>query len=261
MNISASELKTAYRKAVLIKELPISVWQVINHYFHLRIGNKEVPAPYFINDSMRFHWKRVLSGKGKAAEIEQETEQKAKDKNFNLEKVSPKEIRDFMSRRSLGIDCSGFVTWVLDELVRIKLNTHIWNVIKFDNEGTMRAVIQVIRPVENMGVKTYADPKNTVEIKSLKKIQPGDLIITEKNNHILLISKIGFDTNKTPVYFEYVNSKINVGVKKDVVFMNNTNDSLVNQTWVDLSTLKIDELGVMNQNHSGGFVARLRALS
>ena len=85
--------------------------------FLLPLGGKKVPTPYRRNEVGSFQ--KVgpeFQGKSSPEVLIEATQRLAGEQNFNLNKASLEEIRQFMGKNKLGIDCSGFVYRMLDYL-------------------------------------------------------------------------------------------------------------------------------------------------
>src|SRR5438105_1807755 len=91
------------------------LWQAYQKYF-LNLGGKKVPTPYRLNHPYQSDSKKY--GKSSPEQLTQDVIEKATEQDFNLDNASVDEIRVFMKKNLLGIDCSGFVYWCLNELLK-----------------------------------------------------------------------------------------------------------------------------------------------
>jgi len=124
----------------VIKKLNKHVNDRINHYQNLVIYGKKILTPYYVNyigiDFMRLLEKAEIDkeqirkvkdmyknrevsygwyrGKGTPEELENAVVELSEKVNSNLQKATPKGIREFMKLYGLGVDCSGFVFNVLN---------------------------------------------------------------------------------------------------------------------------------------------------
>ena len=103
----------------MIIKIPETLQKEIDRYFELRIGTQLVPCPYYINSKISSGNLRVMSGKGEADEIELEVRIWAKLKGLDLEQADVSQIRKFMQKLHIGIDCSGFIANVFDNYLVI----------------------------------------------------------------------------------------------------------------------------------------------
>lgn len=238
---------------MLTLQLPQLSQDMIDNYFKLKIGNKIISTPYYINekydekhkkaypissDVSRFKKRtitnRALVGKGSPKDIENIVHKYATRDDFNLQTASISEIREFMMIQGIGIDCSGFVVWVLNEAYMQKQNQPIWKFLEF-KKNLLRKILILLRPVENISVQVLG--QNSRRVTDISTIQPGDLIISWSSSHVLLVSKVTFGKNKKPISFEYINAtwwygKEN-GVRRGIVKIVQPKGMLKEQLWLD----------------------------
>ncbi|OQX71546.1 hypothetical protein B6D52_00960 [Candidatus Parcubacteria bacterium 4484_255] len=177
--------------------LSTSAQQIIDSYLKMKIGNKTIACPYFIN---HFHSKaglRVFLGKGTANEIIEEIKIIAQQKNINLETISKEELYKLLNKRHLGIDCSALATYILKSEYEEKKQINIIHKIHIVSfwKNPFRYLISLIRPIENISVKVLASNKNSREIKDINQILPGDMIIRYNLRHVLLVKEIEIENN------------------------------------------------------------------
>lgn len=87
--------------------------------FLLPIGGKIVPTPYRINDKGNFQkLGPEFQGKSSPQVLTKTVKKLAQQQMFDLDKASIAEIRNFMRKNKLGIDCSGFTYRILNYLVQ-----------------------------------------------------------------------------------------------------------------------------------------------
>lgn len=143
--------------------------------FLLPLGGKKVPTPYRIN--IPFQSDRQKYGKSDSETLLEDTKEFAKNQNFDLNKASVEEIRDFMEKNQLGIDCSGFVYHVLDYLLK--------------QLGKGNLMVHGFPKVSSTNVKILTDEKFTIPVDGFENIQAGDLIRinSQDANHILIVLK------------------------------------------------------------------------
>jgi len=172
---------------------------VINSYLKMKIGNKIIACPYFINRQGAKAALRVFLGKASSQEIKEEIEMIAQQKGIDLNQMNEKEIYQFLKSKRLGIDCSGLVVHILkaeyEEVKKIKILRRIYITSFWKNPW--RYFISRFRPIENISVRVLAHPRNSQIIKNPAEIQAGDLIIYQNLKHILLIEEIKLNSDKT----------------------------------------------------------------
>ena len=152
------------------------LWEAYESFL-LPLGNKKVPTPYRINETGAFQKTRPeFQGKSSPKVLEEITRKFAKEKKINLEKASVEEIRNFMRKNKLGIDCSGFVYRILNHLIQeIKGKS----LIDFGFPHVGRANVAKLTSTE------FSKP-----VKNLKQAKSADLIKCANNSgslHVLLV--------------------------------------------------------------------------
>jgi hypothetical protein len=219
-----------------IYKLPAAGAAVIESYVMLKLANRHVVAPYFMNEPGR-KGRRVSVGKGTARALERETIRLAKRHRLELQSATSDQIRQFMIDHKLGIDCSGLVAWILYEILREKNGQSLWRTIKFSGSLPRRKLARHLRPVENISARLLTGPRNAVVIRDLRDVRPGDLIRSLNGNHVILITEVGFDDHNVPVYLRYVNSTewsgVKYGVRFGLIDIIAPHKNILAQTWID----------------------------
>ncbi len=246
-------------------KLSSTALKTIHDYLNLPfIGISGVRCPYFNNARARQRGQlKVLAGKGAPEEIVEEAKiisiqyrHDVFDKNgvFNAHVDHPAEheqaecIRQFLVDNNLGIDCSGFVTNVLQkhfqETKRVDLARKLFVTPK---KNLLRWIISRLRPVEQISVSVYANDKNTAIVNDLKIIQPGDLIVLLKtgpnknHNHILLIEEIDGDKIKYAHARAWSSDgKYGHGVSQGAITITNPEKGLLEQVWEEKTRIGED---------------------
>lgn len=232
--------------------------KILNDYFNLPFGGIDgVRCPYFNNAHLKQRAQlRVLVGKGTPKEIVEEAKIISIQYHAGLfdksghcclhnehtgEKISAEQIRKFLIEHNLGVECSGFVTQILRAHFKEIKNIDI--VRKFfitSPRHLARWLISLLRPVENISVRRYADDRNTQKI-NWSSAQAGDVIVVletgpkNNHNHILLI------TERDGAIINYVHArawnsegKYGHGVSKGEIKIIKPDGSLLDQEWVEL---------------------------
>ncbi len=233
---------------MVTETIPDVVKNLINSYKKLKLGNKEVVTPYYINDKRRKDL-RAMVGKGTPDEIEVEAKIWEKVKGVDFDNMSPDEIKEFLINRGIGIDCSGFVVHLLNVWHKEKENKPLWGELTPLQKSPIWKLRYFLRPAENMGADIVTDDDNSIAVE-LNDVRPGDLIRSKgkKNNahHVMLVSEVTRDDSKenTPVtQIKYIHSspyfgKEN-GIREGVINILDINKPLQDQEW-----LESDEDGV-----------------
>lgn len=215
--------------------LPSSAQSIIKQYATLSIGGHKIVTPYFMNEKGK-KGRRVSVGKGTPEEIEKETRRAAKKYHFNLQQSSVKKVREFMIAHEIGVDCSGFVTWVINEIVKEKLHKPVWRVLSYRMLSRPAQVKRLLRPVENISVRVLTHSANSLVIPRVKDIRVGDMIRIFNGHHILLVSEVSYRNDGMPVSLKYVNSTMNAvalyGIITGEIAIIKPEGTIIEQKWM-----------------------------
>ncbi len=222
-----------------MKKLPKEVTELIDNYFNLNINGKKVKTPYHINVKHIRAGLRSLVGKGTPQEIEEEVNIFAKLRNFNLKKATKDEIRQFMQKEGIGIDCSGLVTHILNTWLKSEKMENLESSINFPKLSLFKKIIVKLRPIENIGANLLTNQENSTPVK-VENAQIGDLIRLKgikQGHHIAII------TNVSEKEIQYVHSTRHYGqdngIRRGEIQILDKNKGLEHQNW-----LEKDEKGV-----------------
>lgn len=214
---------------------------LINDYLNLPFKNKTgVKCPYFNNARLKQRGQlRSLIGKGTPQEIVEEAKISAKQYGIDLKNLNNEELTKFLVEHNLGIECSGFVTNVLQKHFLEKYNLNLIKKIFIPTKNWLRKMVVCLRKIENIDVKVLADQKNSSLISDWKKTQAGDIIILleiepHKRNHIILITE-----NKDGV-IKYVHARCwssegryNHGVQIGKIVIIDKEAEILKQQWLE----------------------------
>lgn len=186
------------------------IQKYIDLYMQLPIENKQVVCPYYINSKVVRGELGVLAGKGLPHEIVHELKVWAKVRGFDLENASGEQIRKFMIKTRIGIDCSGFVVNVLNQFLKEKFGKSLISFLKFRDKSILGKIRRFLRPIENIGAEVLTSTLNCSKVENINEVRPGDLIRakgTQSNaNHVAIVSEVELDDNLNVVKIVYVNS-------------------------------------------------------
>ncbi len=181
---------------------------VVDKYLALPFGTKP-SCPYFNNKRKKIRsGLRVDKGKGTPEEIAEECTIAAKLARVHISELSTDKLKEFVVQQDLGVDCSGFAYHVLNAYSQERNGKSIQSNIKTKRKGIAGKLIAKLRPAENIGVSTFADERNSVEIK-VNELRPSDIIVflgTGKDklyNHVLLVTGIERDGNTTRISYAH----------------------------------------------------------
>ena len=193
---------------------------IINQYANLKLENKEITVPYLINKKNNKDL-RVMVGKGNPEEIKMEAKiwEKLKGLDFNI--MSREEIKQFLTDKRIGIDCSGFIVQTLDLLYLMKYKKHIFNKFNIGTKNILSILRFKLRPVENLGADLITNKDNT-DIIEVSNVKPYDLIrskaASKLGDHVMIVTKVDYDDNNLPVKIEYVHSTPHFGDLNGIKF-------------------------------------------
>jgi hypothetical protein len=212
--------------------------RVIDHFNNLRIGQKQIRCPYMNNKNNRIRASlRVKCGKGSPKEIEEEAQIEALKKHVALEKKTTQEIRQFLIDNNIGVDCSGFAFYIL----QAQFGSACLSRLKRPEASFVRQCIAKWRPVENTNVAVLAHEGNSVEVKTVSNIRPGDMIIIRSSNsksatrdHVLIVTHT---TNSVVAYAHSLawasDGQYGHGIKHGSITVTDPSANLLKQTWTE----------------------------
>ena len=162
----------------LQKENSPALENLFSRYTHLPLGGKEIVCPYWMNNLKKGIF-GPFGGKGTPEQIVEATKNEAKAADLSLREMTAEEILNFMKERKIGVDCSGFVFWMLDSLER---------------EKGGRGLEQDFYPNQTLAptkanVATLTEPQFVLSIK-LNDVKVGDIIRLDKGRHVAIVIEV-----------------------------------------------------------------------
>ncbi len=240
----------------MIKKVSEKTEHLYKKYQNLPFKVKGVSAPYFKNSSHRSDI-AVFVGKGSPDEIVEEAYNFAHIEKISIDNMSPEEIREYLLRHNLGIDCSGFISNILHiegVLDKLKINT----------KNIFKKLLYKRKKRENISIKILLNQENAFKI-DWKNIKPYDIISSHNKKHGLFVSKVEYDDNNAIKSITYWHSTLYYGdkngIREGVIKIIDSSLGIDKQEWLELDesgknhTLK----GVLN-NEDKDCVYRLRAI-
>ena len=212
---------------------------VIEHYKTLKIAGKTIKCPYYNNERQKMRAAlRARIGKGSPEEIEHEALVIAIRDGVQIDVLNDEALQKFLVDSKLGIDCSGFVYYVLEAEARAH-KKNLKKSIKFSGFSFLRKLVARLRTVENVGVQILAHDQNSHSV-DLSDIQPGDMIVMigyddeNKRDHILLVTSIEDDKI---LYVQscalQIDGKYDHGIKGGMIEVIDSSKSLLKQQWTE----------------------------
>jgi hypothetical protein len=195
-------------------------------YTHLPIGGKEIRCPYWRN-RLGLGITGPFGGKGRPEQIVEATEMAAKKAAIDLSQMPEEEILAFMKRKKIGVDCSGFVFWMLDALDREKGGKGITKIIpRFP--GT--------QPERQASAEKLTSETLSLGVEKINEIQVGDMIRLDGGKHIATVLKIEKDLGKLKgVEYAHSSERTKVqGVHSAKIKIVDAGRSLAAQEWEEV---------------------------
>lgn len=213
--------------------------QVIDHYRNFRVGSAICSVPYFNNRTVaRRAGLRVEVGKGSPKEIYEEIKHRALLEKVDINLLDSEMLKKYLVNSNLGIDCSGFAYYVLNEesISRGKgtLDKHL-HFARF---------LARFRPHTNADVAAFAHDKSS-KVIGYKEMEPGDVITMiggpegGERDHILVINQIEYQ-NFVPTTIHYVHAiawptdgEYGHGIHEGKIDVIDPNKSILEQRWIE----------------------------
>lgn len=172
------------------------LWDAYNQFL-LPLGGKQVPTPYRRNETGSFQ--KVgpeFQGKSSPEVLTETTKKLAKEQNFDLNKASFEEIREFMRKNKLGIDCSGFAYRMLNYLAQ-------------EAKGKNLEAFGLPHVGRTNVAKLTSDESST-PVRNLQEARPGDLIKLDSSaKDKILHTLIVIENDKNLITYAHSSSKTN----------------------------------------------------
>ncbi len=237
----------------MIETLPNFVNEFIKQYFKMDILGVQITAPYYRNIKRVRAELRSLVGKGTPEELIEETVIYAKLHNFFFENKSEKDVREFMESEGIGIDCSGFISHVLDFWLKKSGVGGIGNNIKYPQASFRTTIARKLRVIENISADLLTNELNSTKV-NLANVKPGDLLRLKgekRGDHLAMIYSVEKDDfSKKVIRITYVHSSPAYGKENGLrlgeIEIIDQNKNLNEQKW-----LEIDDKNGTNYTFNG----------
>jgi len=203
-----------------------SLDKLFYEYTHLALGGQEITCPYWMNN-LKLGIFGPNGGKGTPKEIVEATEEEAKKAGLNLNELSVDEITAFMKSKKIGVDCSGFVFWMLDSLDKEKGG----NGIADDVPGSHGRFLP-----SRANVAMLTDEKLSCPVE-IKEVMSGDVIRLDKGRHVAIVTKVVREGGmvKEVEYAHSSSRTVTPGVHKDKILIVDQTKGLREQEWNELA--------------------------
>ena len=253
------------------KRISDEALRVIEQYKNFQIGNSTCSIPYFNNKTTaRRAGLRAEIGKGSPKDIFDEAEHRAIPQKIDLNLLDSENLKKFLVDSNIGIDCSGFAYYVLNEESKSRGKGSIDKHLSFPlSKGIMGKIKSKVRPVENTDVQTLAHNKNS-KIVSVKEEQVGDIVTMiggtdgGERDHILIIHQIEYQ-NFLPVTVHYVHAvawptdgEYGHGIHEGKIEIVDVSKSILEQKWIEMEKTGVDNYTF---SRAGKSVTEIRRLN
>lgn len=202
-----------------------AIEKLLAQYLYLPIAGRKIRCPYWMNilhpnpKKGKKKVQGVYGGKGTPAQIRYATQKKAKLKGVDLVKLSSSQVKKFMKRNRIGVDCSGFVYHALNVRDKELGGKGIDGLVFGKNKNKIG--------VRHVNAYHFTSPRNSIEVKSVKEMKVGDMIRFKRGAHIGIIVKI------SPKKIFYAHSSPPRGPHLGEIRIIDFNKGLGRQVWLE----------------------------
>lgn len=243
-----------------IHTLPEQAQKLADRYFHITVQGTDAACPYHINTNLR-STNRALVGKGTPEEIETAAELFFKRYALTVTPGDSQELRTFLESCGIGVDCSGFTTWILDAMTQTNLQRRLWQCLTIP--GLRGKIVRTLRPVQNISARLLTNQHNSTPVTDIRTIRPGDLLRVSNGNHVVIISEVGTNESGEACYFQYYQSSCmygsDSGVRSGYTQITHPHGYLKDQHWFDNTDRSTDMASKVKQPDAR--LVRLRVFS
>jgi hypothetical protein len=230
------------------RELSSGAQGIIKGYKDFAFGNSVCSIPYFNNKTIGI--KGALNaevGKGSLSEINDEIKNLFAINKIDLKTLDSIGLKKFLVDNNIGIDCSGYAYYVLNEESLARGKGGIGEHVKFTNAGNFfRKIRARMMPVKNIDVVTFANTKNSHTV-TLSSVEPGDIItvvssgdarsVDSIRNHVLVIYKTEYENNTlSKIHYTHAvawptDGEYGHGIHMGSIRILDTNKTILDQKW------------------------------
>jgi len=221
-----------------MKKFEELVKQEIDKYLNLNVGGVYCKVPYIFGSSWMEFWR--TGGKGSVEQIKVEAE-----KLFALYDLVPAEMTEFerykfLRDKRVGIDCSGLVYNIYDQITKNLFNKPLSNyVVRF--AGLIGQIDKLVFSFKrNRRIASYhlTSDLNSFPVKNLKDIRIGDMIKMKSSDpeigHVAIIYNI--DISQDEIIYAHSSFKTKtVGPHLGKIRVTNYDLPIDKQYWEEVS--------------------------
>jgi hypothetical protein len=218
----------------------------IEQYLHFPIGPVRIAIPYFNNRRNKVRaGLRVTVGKGSLSEIQEEIDIICLKGYIKKETLTEESAKKLLVDNGIGIDCSGFVYYVLDSEYKATKQESLKKHIHFPKTFNLfRALIRRWRVIENINVELLASDLNSDTV-GLTDVMPGDMIViidagyAGTVDHVMLVESVE-KAGDLVVHIHLTHSfawssdgALHHGVRRSEINVQNISKPLLEQEWTE----------------------------
>lgn len=209
---------------------PKEVQQVFMEYESMHV-------PYFISKRGKTIKPRLFKGKGAPDAIKEYVNGKSEATKTFLESVG------------VGIDCSGFVSYLIDAYSTNHSGKRVWELFQRKTINPISMLLFKIQPIVSMlDARTLTSGLNTIKIQNVEKAKPMDLIKMSGGRHVAMIYEI-WKENDLPVRMSYIHSTEGVGVCKCYINISDPYAPITSQEFEAPEITPINDPGYLIRYH------------
>lgn len=188
-----------------------------------------IPVPYFTSETGKTIKPNVFKGKGTIEAITQELV-----RIKSRESTEGKSDEQILTKKNIGIDCSGFIARLYDAYTKLMYGKHIWEYYSRPTLNPLNFIMFRIQPIISMlNADTLTSSRNTSVITQVKDARPLDLIRLSGGKHVVMIYAMHYEQGILHM-IEYIQSTERVGVCKGTINVLDETASIFKQAYLPL---------------------------
>lgn len=235
--------------------------KIIDHYLNFRYENSISNIPYYNNKRKAIKGFRAETGKGSPGEILDLIKEISIKEKLDIGNLNNDDFKKFLVEADIGIDCSGFAYYLLNEESKAIGKGPLDKHLKFPYQnGLVGKIVAKIKPIEHTDVATFTHQRNS-RVINLNETKVGDfisIIVKEDNvenpikerNHILFIHQIEYQ-NWKPITIHYSHSiawpedgLYGHGVRQSKIEILDLEKKIAEQRWLESNFIKDNKYNI-----------------
>lgn len=202
---------------------------------NIQIDDHLINAPYWMNNNpslegTKHYLYEPRGGKLSVGEIIGKTIQVAKGESFSIKNASQRELKKFMFKHKIGVDCSGFV---------YQIEKSIFDTLGGNQFEKKLSGVEGDGSATKVNADFLTNPKNALEVDSFKSIIPGDMIRCKGGKHVIVILEKRGNTLRCAHSSDETEVS---GVHEFNIQLENNNEDIFMQVWMEKTSAGGDYL-------------------